>query len=171
MARLLVVALGSVFLSLPCQAATMLELGTAPHVSVHVEGKRGSVGLGLSASYREDTYPSSLGAEEVRIWTFSPFAIARLFLSDGTTRSFLEVRASREISSVSGETPEFFSPGYEELYDNWTTSLGAGLRAGINDRLRIGGAVDAWAKFYTFSDREDSIHGGTAFRVFLDYVL
>ena len=172
MARLLLAALVLWLTASPCQASTELELGTAPHVSVHLEGHRASLGLGISVQYYEDTFFANFSNDDkIHILTFHPSAIGRLFLSDGTTRSFLEVRASKEVSSVNGEYPDYVVGDYGEFLDDWTASLGVGLRAGINERLRVAGAVDAWAEFQTFEDREDAIQGGTSFRVSVGYAL
>jgi len=172
MSRLLLAALLWTFATLPCHAATNLELGTTTHVSVHLEGPNASIGLGIGVQYFEETFAPFLGVtEKIHIVTFYPTAMGRLFLNEGTTRSFLEVRATKEISSVSGETPDFILGTYDEFLDDWSGSLGFGFRAGLNERLRVGGALELFAEFQTFSDREDTIRGGTAFRVFLDYAL
>ena len=170
MPRLLLAAFVWMVTTLPCQAATLFELGTTPHVSIHLEGRRASVGLGISAFHYEQSFPTLLGAGEIRVWTFNPTVISRLYLSGGDTRSFLEARVTKEIPSVSSDSP-FLLDDYDEFYDDWGGSLGFGFRAGINERFRVGGAVDAYAEFETFSDRENTIRGGTAFRVFLDYAL
>ena len=166
---LVTMALWSV-MALPCQAKTVLEIGTTPHVSLHVEGERASFGVGLSVFYRDDQVPTSEGYEEIHMWLFTPSAGARLFLNrEGSARSFLEARASRGIASASGVG--FIAETLEEFYDNWTASFGAGVLATIHDRVRVGGAVDARAEFLTEPAVEDSFQIGSSFRVFLDYVL
>ena len=170
MPRLVLAAFVWLVTALPCYAATNLELGTFPNVSVHFEGNRASIGLGLSANYSEQSIPSFLGTEQVHVWVLTPSAIARLFLNDDATRSLLELRVSREVSSVTGSS-FLFVPDLDEFYDDWSASLGAGLRAGINERFHVGGAVAASVEFETFSSGDDTIRAGTTFRVFLDYAL
>lgn len=126
MSRVLLAAFVWMFTTVPCQAATTLELGTTPHVAVHLESQRASVGLGVGVYYFEESFPTILGMEETHTWVFSPSAVARLFLSDGNTRSFLEARATKGITALTRDSEGFYSSDIDQYYDNWTTSLGVG---------------------------------------------
>ena len=152
------------------RAATYLDLGSFPNIGLTHEWSKVAVGLGLSASWQTLDQPvSPFGeTEHVTIFVFQPTADFQFFLNqDPKVRSFLEARTQKWVPIVSHST---FSDSYKDATDDWTIAGGAGLRSALNERLHVGGAVDASFRLQTFGGKNNVI-GSTFFRVYLQYEL
>lgn len=155
--------------AVPCQAATYLELGSSPVVSIMWEKPSFAFGVGtgfgLSTNHTSDPF---FGDVDQTFISFNPTVTGQLFLyQDPHVSSFLELRVSKGVPIFSGPRTDVL----EQFSDDWSFGPGFGLRSAVAERLNIGGAADYSITIRTGSGISTSVASGTGFRVFLQYRL
>jgi hypothetical protein len=106
---------------------------------------------------------------DVSLLVLQPSATMRLYLRQNEElQPLVCLKVSRDVPFASADEPEI-QDGYEDMNDNWTFALGAGLRTFLNDRLSLGGEAVLRGVLHQV-DGEDAEFGGSGgLDVFLQY--
>src|SRR5262245_42726964 len=163
------VTLCLLLIAIPSRAETILELASTPNVGVRWEARQFAVGLGLGATWDTYTNYGLFGIDDVSIVTLRPEVSFQAFLNGKPeARTFLELNILKPIPIVSSEFQKEF---LEDVSDDWGLAGGFGLRSELNDRFRVGGAVDADFTLRTIGNADTKVTAGTRFRGFVQYRL
>src|SRR5262245_17490525 len=123
----------------PSQAATYLELGNSPVLSIMWEMPSFAfgfgTGFGVNTQHFNDPF---LGTVDQTLIYLSPDVTGQFFLNQSPqVRSFLELRVGKGVPIFSGERTEVL----EQFADDWNFAAGFGLKSAVADRLKIGGVA------------------------------